>query len=109
MIVAWSDIVALVIVLACIAVVGTYIAVNQKNKVIEWLIYAVTEAEKQLGGGTGALKLRLCYDWFVEKFPVIAAVVPFGVFSAWVDIALDTMKTWLKSNSNVANYIEGGK
>ena len=103
----WTDIVALVIGLVCLVIVAVYVAINQKNKVIEWLIYAVTEAEKQLGGGTGQLKLRLVYDWFVEKFPVIAAVVPFRVFSAWVDTALDVMKTWLKSNGNVANYVGG--
>jgi len=101
----WTDIVVLVIFGVCMIIGGIYIASNQKNKVIEWLIYAVTEAEKQLGGGTGQLKLRLCYDWFVQKFPVIATVVRFEVFSAWVDIALDIMKDWLRSNSNVANYI----
>lgn len=84
-----------------------YLVINQKNKVIEWLKYAVSEAEKQLGGGTGQLKLRLTYDWFCAKFPVAAAVLPFAVFSAWVDVALDTFKRWLDENKNVANYVEG--
>lgn len=66
-----------------------------------------SEAEKQLGGGTGQLKLRLVYDWFVQKFPVVAAVLPFRVFSAWVDTALETMKKWLEDNKNVANYVGG--
>ena len=31
---------------------------EQIAKIKEWLLYAVTEAEKELGGGTGQLKLR---------------------------------------------------
>ena len=88
-------------------IVTAYIVTNQKNKVIEWLKWAVAEAEKLLGSGTGQLKLRQVYDWFVEKVPFVAAVVPFRVFSAWVDTALETMREWLGSNKNVAGYIGG--
>lgn len=102
-----SNVVALIIggIIAVIAV--AYLILNQKKKVIEWLKWAVSEAEKMLGGGTGQLKLRLVYDWFVQKFPVVAAFLPFRVFSAWVDTALETLKKWLDENKNVANYIEG--
>lgn len=89
------------------AVFIAYMAINQRRKVLEWLKYAVTEAEKQLGEKTGQLKLRQVYDWFVAKFPVLAAVVPFRVFSAWVDTALETMRRWLEDNRNVANYVGG--
>lgn len=102
-----SDIISIVIGAVIGVIVIAYLAVNQRNKVIEWLKYAVTEAEKMLGGGTGQLKLRLVYDWFVKQFPAVAAVVPFRVFSAWVDVALDTMKKWLDDNKNFANYIGG--
>lgn len=67
----------------------------------------MSEAEKMLGGGTGQLKLRLVYDWFVEKFPFIAAFLPFKIFSGWVDIALETFRKWLDENKSFANYIEG--
>lgn len=43
----------------------------QIDKVKEWLLWAVTEAEKELGSGTGQLKLRQVYDLFVQRFPVI--------------------------------------
>lgn len=84
-----------------------FLIINQKKKIIEWLKYAVSEAEKQLGGGTGQLKLRLVYDWFCAKFPFAAAVLPFAVFSAWVDVALDTFRRWLEDNQNVKNYVGG--
>lgn len=102
-----SDIIALAIGGVIGIIVIVYLIVNQKKKVIEWLKFAVTEAEKLLGEKTGQLKLRQVYDWFVEKFPVVAAFLPFRVFSAWVDIALETMRKWLEDNKSVANYVEG--
>ena len=92
-------------IIAIIAII--YLVTNQKKKCLEWLKYAVSEAEKQLGSGTGQLKLRLVYDWFVQKFPIVAAFLPFRVFSGWVDTALETLRKWLDENKNVANYIEG--
>ena len=100
-----NDIIALLIGAAICVIVIAYLAINQKSKVTEWLKYAVAEAERRLGGGTGQLKLRLVYDWFCEKFPFVAAIVPFNVFSAWVDVALETMKKWLEVGSRIGDYI----
>ena len=47
---------------------------KQLNKVREWLLYAVTKAEKELGGGTGQIKLRYVYDMFVARFGSISTV-----------------------------------
>ena len=102
-----SDIIALIIGAAAGIGIIVYLIVNQKNKVIEWLKWAVAEAEKLLGGGTGQLKLRKVYDWFCEKFPVISAVLPFKVFSVWVDAALDVMNKWLETNGRIEVYVNG--
>lgn len=102
-----NDIIALSVGGVIGLIIIFYLIFNQKSKIIEWLKWAVSEAEKQLGSGTGQLKLRLVYDWFVEKFPVVAAVLPFRVFSAWVDTALETMRKWLDDNKQVAGYIGG--
>lgn len=103
-----EQIIALVIGAAVGVTVVIYLIANQKSKVKEWLLWAVTEAEKELGGGTGQLKLRQVYDWFVSKFKFVAAVLPFAVFSAWVDVALQTMRKMLSGNTAAANYVEGG-
>lgn len=100
-------VVALVICAAILVCTLVYLIINQRKKIIEWLKYAVTEAEKILGEKTGQLKLRKVYDWYVEKFPVIAGIIPFTVFSAWVDIAIETMEIWLDSNVQVKAYVEG--
>lgn len=102
-----ADIIALCVGGVILIGVIVYLAVNQKAKIIEWLKWAVVEAEKLLGSGTGQLKLRQVYDWFCEKFPFIAAILPFQVFSAWVDVALETMKKWLEVGNPIGSYILG--
>ena len=74
-------------------------------KVKEWLLYAVTMAEKELGGGTGKLKLRYVYDLFLTKFNWLAKVISFEQFSALVDEALEEMKRLLESNNAVKEIV----
>lgn len=79
----------------------------QLKKVREWLLLAVTQAEKELGGGTGKLKLRTVYDAFLTKFPWLAPVVSFERFSELVDDALEEMKKMLEENEAVKALVEG--
>ena len=79
----------------------------QLAKVREWLLWAVTEAEKELGGGTGKLKLRQVYDLFVTRFPWLAKVVSFDLFSSLVDDALEDMREMLKTNQAVKVLVNG--
>ena len=79
----------------------------QLAKVREWLLWAVTEAEKELGGGTGKLKLRQVYDLFVTRFPWLARIVPFDLFSSLVDDALEDMRDMLKTNQAVKAHVNG--
>ena len=79
----------------------------QLAKVREWLLWAVTEAEKELGGGTGKLKLRQVYDLFVTRFPWLARIVPFDLFSSMVDAALEDMREMLKNNQAVKAHVSG--
>ncbi|MFW5632298.1 MAG: hypothetical protein ACOCMZ_04080, partial [Acetivibrio ethanolgignens] len=72
-------------------------------------LWAVTQAEAELGSGTGQLKLRQVYDVFVQRFPAVAMVVSFDTFSLWVDEALDDMRDMLKQNQAVRSMVGGGK
>ena len=103
-----ADIVALCVGGVIALGIIVYLVVNEKKKLSEWLIWAVSEAEKLLGEKTGQLKLRTVYAWFTEKFPVIAAILPFRVFSAWVDTALVTLRKWLETGNPIGDYITGG-
>ncbi len=80
----------------------------QVEKVKEWLLWAVTQAEAELGSGTGQLKLRQVYDVFVQRFPAVAMAVSFDTFSMWVDEALEDMRDMLKQNQAVKNLVGGG-
>ena len=80
---------------------------TQLAKVREWLLWAVTRAEKELGGGTGKLKLRQVYDAFLTKFPWLAPVIPFEQFSGLVDDALEEMRKLLEDNKAVQQLVTG--
>jgi len=80
----------------------------QLEKVKEWLLFAVIQAEKDLGGGTGQLKLRTVYDMFVQRFPDLAAFLPFNAFSDLVDEALEEMRELLAKNTAVQTFVEEG-
>ncbi len=102
------------IIIALISV-GGYMIYNfikmpsgeQFKKVREWLLYAVAKAEKELGGGTGQMKLRYVYDMFITKFSYLSKVISFEMFSKLVDEALDEFKEMLEDNKNINDYING--
>ena len=79
---------------------------KQIDKIKEWLLFAVIQAEQQLGGGTGRVKLRFVYDMFVDKFKVISLLISFEDFSFMVDEALDIMRDMLESNEAIKQYVE---
>lgn len=98
--------------LALVVAVGVYVykffglpTEKQIENIKEWLKYAVTIAEKELGSGTGQLKLRYVYDLFINKFPAIAKMVTFETFSVWVDEALLWLAKQLAQNPNIQNVI----
>lgn len=79
----------------------------QVAKIKEWLKYAVTMAEKELGGKTGQLKLRMVYDMFVSKFPSVAKLISFDTFASWVDDALEWMNKQLEANKAIETVVNG--
>lgn len=78
-----------------------------KINIIEFLKYAVSVAESDLGSGTGQLKLRRAYDIAIAKFPIIK-IIPFSTFSKWVDIALEWMKNQLETNASINLLVQEG-
>lgn len=99
---------SLIIIITAIVV---FIRFNKKSveeqieQVKEWLLYAVMAAERELGSGTGAIKLRFVYDMFVTKFPLLVALIPFTTFSQFVDEALDKFKELLATSPELQLYV----
>ena len=103
-------IVALVIIaIALVCGIIWFVKLPKEKKIAnikEWLKFAVIEAEKELGSGTGQLKLRMVYDMAVKQFPFIVQLIPFDIFSGWVDEALDWMRGQLAENKAAKEYVE---
>lgn len=95
------DIITLAIIFIigiCIGGISTYFITKtskaeQLIKIKEWLIFAVSDAEKYLEGEEGALKLRAVYDEFIKRYPKASTWVTFETFSTLVDEALEKYKT----------------
>lgn len=107
----WFVIIAVfAIVVGIIVAVIKFIKSGKASQIAnlkEWLLYATTEAEKALGSGTGKLKLRTVYDMFLVKFPWLAKVISFDMFSGLVDEALEDMNDLLTNNAAVQLYVNG--
>lgn len=80
---------------------------NEKRMAQNWLLTAVSEAEKEFGAKTGTLKLHHVYDWFISKFPTLAKFMTFEEFGKMVDTALEEMRHLIETNEAFKNYIEG--
>lgn len=106
----WAVLIGIVAVVAFAAIqIYKYIKLptsEQIEKVQQWLLYAVIQAEKALGGGTGQVKLRYVYDMFVVRFPLVAPVLTFERFSQMVDVALNKMHELLANNVKIEEYIQ---
>ena len=95
-----------VILVVWVLLFGIYYTISNKQKVKEWLCWAVTMAEKELGSGTGQIKLRQVYDMFIQRFPVFSKLVPFSTFSYWVDLALEFLREQLEKNNQIKDLVE---
>lgn len=96
-----------IIILAVVLVVLLICIIALRFKSFKnWLVYAVSEAEKALGGGTGKLKIRYAYDLAIKQFPVLAKIIPWNLFSWLIDSALVIMREMISENKNIAEVIE---
>nr|DAL54415.1 MAG TPA_asm: holin [Caudoviricetes sp.] len=96
-------------IIAVLAVIFVMIAAMRYKSFKNWLVYAVSEAEKYLGSGTGKLKIRYAYDLAIKQYPVIAKIIPWSLFSKLVDAALVVMRQMIDDNQMIANVISGKK
>lgn len=105
----WFLIVAVVaiIVIAVLTVISFFQkpTPQQYAQIREWLLFAVTSAEKQFGSQMGKIKLRYVYDKFLERFDYLAKLISFEKFSELVDSALEEMKKLLESNKKAQEYV----
>lgn len=97
------EMIILGILAVLVLVAGGIYVMGFKN----WLVWAVTEAEKTFGSGTGQLKLRYAYELAIKRFPAVAMFIPFSLFSKLVDEALVIMRKMIENNGKIAGVIVG--
>jgi hypothetical protein len=67
----------------------------------------VTEAEKQYGTGTGAMKLAAVIDWVYPKIPaLIRLFITAAQLTALIEKVLAEAQDKWKKNPNISAYIE---
>lgn len=99
------DIILFVIVLLVVLV---YLWLRGGKSVVFKMLYAmVTEAEKEYGDGTGALKLASVIDKIYLKLPMMVRLfITADTLQKWVETVLqEAKKTW-EQNGNIQNYIK---
>lgn len=93
--------VVLSVILAAVLIVGGIYVNGFQN----WLVWAVSEAEKTFGSKTGKLKLRYAYNLAIKNFPKLAKLISFSMFSWMVDKALKVMRKMIEQNKSIAEAI----
>lgn len=100
----WDSILTILVLL-----VGAGVAIKKgETKVINaFLLSLITEAERQFGSGTGALKKAAVIQWVYEKLPAFVKVL-FSEknLSDLIEAALAGAKLKWAANSNLQAYIE---
>lgn len=81
---------------------------KQEAKIKECLLSWVVAAEKDLGSGTGKIKLSTVYSLFCTTFPIIKNFVSLEKFNDYVDEALEEMRKLLGSNKSLNQLVTTG-
>lgn len=97
----------ILLIVAAAAAVLFFAFKGNKSVVMKMLYALVTEAEKELGGGTGSLKLATVIAQIYPKMPaVLKLFVSEKTLTKWVEDALAAAKEAWKQNAAIAEYIE---
>ena len=84
---------------------GKFVKKSREEKiqvVKNWLLYAVAMAERELGSGTGRIKLGQVYEQFLLVFPQLQHVISFDMFTKLVDEVLVQFQELIEENVTIA-------
>ena len=94
---------------ALVAVILVPLFCGKKKTVCRMLYALVTEAEKNFGSGTGALKFSYVLEKLYAALPAFfKIVIPFPVLQKWIEEALASAKEEWAKEAGVELYIEEG-
>lgn len=84
---------------------GKFVKKSREEKiqvVKNWLLYAVAMAERELGSGTGRIKLGQVYEQFLLVFPQLQRFISFDMFAKLVDDVLIQFQELVEENVTIA-------
>ena len=84
---------------------GKFVKKSREQKIAmvkNWLLYAVAIAEKELGSGTGRIKLGQVYEQFLLVFPQLQRFITFDTFAQLVDDVLIEFGELIEENVVIA-------
>lgn len=94
------------LVTAAVACIVYAVFKGNKSVVMNMLFSLVTEAEKNFGSGTGALKLATVIEQVYPKLPtIIKTFISSATLTKWVEEALVLAKKKWEENLNLQAYI----
>ena len=97
----------LLLIAAAVAALICAVFRGNKSVVMKMLYAMVTEAEKAMGAGTGALKLAAVIENIYPKLPAVLKVfVTEKRLQKWVEAALAAAKASWSANPQLAAYVE---
>lgn len=82
---------------------------GEKRSLKDWLLYACSLAEKELGGKTGQLKLKYVWSQACQQFKFLTTFLTFEKFSEMVDDCLVDFKHLIETNERIAEYVGAEK
>ena len=101
------DVTIAILVIIAAAAVAFFSYRGNKTVIMKMLVAMVTEAEKNLGAGTGSLKLASVISAIYPKLPaILKAFITEATLSKWVEDALTIAKETWQKNVKIAEYIE---
>ncbi len=96
---------ALLVIVALLILLQT----KYKKQAAEVLLYLVTQAEAQLGGGTGQLKYSAVTMWLYERLPGLARLLlPAKVIDRMIEETVEYMREYLEANEKAKEIVVGG-
>ncbi len=100
----WDSVVLVVVVIGFIL----YLIKTGQTKILKKIaIRLVTEAEGEMGGGTGVFKQAAVIEWLYDKIPAVLKVFfTQKDLEKLVDTVVEEVKKKWESNGNIQEYIE---
>lgn len=100
----WDSVVLVVVVNGFIL----YLIKTGQTKILKKIaIRLVTEAEGEMGGGTGVFKQAAVIEWLYDKIPAVLKVFfTQKDLEKLVDTVVEEVKKKWESNGNIQEYIE---